>query len=101
MKKAFVWRVLSLMLAAMMLCSCAKTNKFIMNGSSFRDKKTDVTYLDAPSSIEAITVSDREYGKSGDILFMRSRDWILCNTFASNRERYSTPKDSPSPPSPR
>lgn len=60
---------LCLLLAAMMLCSCAKTNKFIMNGSSFRDKKTDVTYLDAPSSIEAITVSDREYGKSGDILF--------------------------------
>lgn len=58
-----------LLLLATLLLSCAKTNKFIMNGSSFRDKKTDVTYLDAPPSIEAITVSDREYGKSGDILF--------------------------------
>ena len=65
-------RLLSAVCLAAMLLSlgaCTKTNKFVMNGSSFRDKKTDVTYLDAHPAIEALRVSDREYGKSGDILF--------------------------------
>jgi len=61
--------MLCLLLAILSLASCAKTNKFIMSGSSFRDKKTDVIYLDAHPAIEPIKVSDRAYGKSGDLLF--------------------------------
>ena len=59
----------ALLIALFTLISCAKTNKLIGEGEVLRDKKTDVEYLCAPSSYEALAVGEEPYAKQGDLLF--------------------------------
>ena len=59
-------RIISLALLcctfSMLLCSCAKGNKFSYQGVSFKDKKTHVTYNYAPACYEPIAQDEKIYG---------------------------------------
>ena len=63
-------RILLLICAvSIILCSCAKGNKFKFSDEGLVDKKTDVVYLDAPDCYSPIAVSDKVYGHSGEYRF--------------------------------
>lgn len=64
-----VLSLVALLLVLFALVSCSKTNKLVGEGDMLRDKKTDVEYLCAPSSYEALSVGEEPYAKQGDLLF--------------------------------
>ncbi|MBE6597445.1 MAG: hypothetical protein E7641_07225 [Ruminococcaceae bacterium] len=55
--------------AGILLCSCGKGNKFSFNKNGLVDKKTDVTYIDAPDCYSPIAVSEEVYGHLDDYRF--------------------------------
>ncbi len=55
--------------AATLLCSCGKGNKFSFEKNGIVDKKTDITYIDAPDCYSAIAVGEEVYGHTDDYLF--------------------------------
>ena len=62
--------VAALLIILSMLSACGKGNKFAYSESGIRDKKTDITYIDAPPCYSPIAILDEEvYGHSDDYLF--------------------------------
>lgn len=59
-----------LLTAATLLCSCARANKFQMSDDGkYVDKKSGVSYIDAPYCYEPITAGEKAYGKLGEANF--------------------------------
>ena len=44
------------------LSSCSKGNKFEIDGNKYVDKKTNISYIDAPASYSPIGIEDKVYG---------------------------------------
>lgn len=70
MKSVNVKKILTCAICALlcvaMLAACSSKNKFEMSDGKYVDKKTGITYTDAPGSFTPIEVSDKLYGKLGE-----------------------------------
>ena len=73
-----MFRAVALALVVIMLATalsaCAKGNKFVYDGDYFKDKKTDVKYIDAPSCYEPVSIGEKIYGHSEDAKFYQISD---------------------------
>ena len=62
--------VITVALAALLLLSsCGRGNKFVADGVTFVDKKTNITYNFAPFCYEPIIMGEEVYGSDGDLYF--------------------------------
>ena len=58
-----------LCLALSLFASCAKGNKLVPDGTLYKDKKTDVSYVYAPLCYEAIAIGEEIYASSKEDTF--------------------------------
>ncbi len=64
-------RIIAALLCAVLvmgvLVSCSKGNKFVSDGGKYVDKKTNVSYIDAPACYEPIAMSEKLYGTLDEV----------------------------------
>ncbi|MBE6578017.1 MAG: hypothetical protein E7653_07790 [Ruminococcaceae bacterium] len=67
-KSRYITAAVALLLCmCTLLCGCSKGNKFVMQNGMYVDKKTDISYHDAPACYEPLAIGTERYGMLGDV----------------------------------